>query len=93
MLDLVLNLDIAFEGYVFEHFYKPLKNGGEPFRLRPRRKYRLKALQTLLGGEEWRERLNGNDSFTSQTQRFDPRDEFDDGSLEWEKGGNYVFGD
>ncbi|MDE0022414.1 MAG: hypothetical protein OXT69_13685 [Candidatus Poribacteria bacterium] len=91
--DLVLNLDVTFEGRVYEFFNsKPLKIGDEPFRLIAGVKYRFKAHQFLghQGGEVWRERQNGNYTFTSQTRRFDPRDEFDDGGLEWEKGLNGV---
>ncbi len=92
--DLILDLDLTFEDYVSEHFYKPMKSGNQDFALTPGAKYRFRARQTLEDREgemEWTDLENGSDTFTSQTWRFDPNDEFEEEGLEWVVGGNYVW--
>ena len=92
--DLILDLDLTFEDYVSEQFYKPMKSGNQDFALAPGAKYRFKAHQTLEDREgemEWTDLENGSDTFTSQTWRFDPNDEFEEEGLEWVVGGNYVW--
>lgn len=89
--DLILRLDRTFQGYVLEHFYKPMPGN---FALIPGRKYRFKAHQALEDRRDqpvWTDLLNGGNTFISQTWRFDPDDEFDGEGLEWAAGGNYVY--